>query len=108
IDVEAWRASAQVIEAWGPQTLFRTHFGPSTRVRADLGEMLERLDAMAALARTVLEEPGSEEERSARFDERLRHLLRRDMSDAQIDLYAVASPFPLLWLGLARYWRRRP
>jgi hypothetical protein len=28
------------------------------------------------------------------------------MSDAQVTAYELAAPFDLLWLGLARYWRK--
>jgi hypothetical protein len=29
------------------------------------------------------------------------------MNDVQVDAYPVAAPFGQLWLGLARYWRKR-
>jgi hypothetical protein len=29
------------------------------------------------------------------------------MTDAQLSSYGVAAPFELLWLGLARYWRKQ-
>jgi hypothetical protein len=37
----------------------------------------------------------------------LRRELRRKMSEEQIAAYESAAPFHLLWLGLARYWRKR-
>jgi len=33
--------------------------------------------------------------------------MRRQMNEAQIATYPVAAPFELLWLGLARYWRKK-
>lgn len=107
IDLEVWSRSVEIIERWSPATLFRTHFGPSDRVRGELAEMLDLLQVMARMVRESLDEPGSDDVRSAEFAERLRQLLRRDMSDAQLDTYGLSAPFHLLWLGLARYWRKR-
>jgi glyoxylase-like metal-dependent hydrolase (beta-lactamase superfamily II) len=107
IDLELWSDSVRAIEAWSPTTLFRTHFGPSTRGRAELVEMLDLLGVMAGMVRESLDEPGSDEMRGAKFAERFRQLLRRDMTDAQLDAYGLSAPFHLLWLGLARYCRRR-
>ena len=36
IDIEAWQASLDVIDAWQPVSLFLTHFGPVTPARAHL------------------------------------------------------------------------
>jgi glyoxylase-like metal-dependent hydrolase (beta-lactamase superfamily II) len=107
IDVDAWRASAGRIEAWSPETLFLTHFGPVTSVRPHLQALLENLERMAGWVRQTLAEPGTDEERSRSFADQLRHDMRRRMSDAQTAAYPVAAPFELSWLGLARYWRKR-
>ena len=45
IDLEAWRASADRILAWDPDTLFLTHFGPFRGVRPHFQELFDRLDA---------------------------------------------------------------
>jgi glyoxylase-like metal-dependent hydrolase (beta-lactamase superfamily II) len=50
---------------------------------------------------------GTDEERSGRFVERIRLEMRRRMPESQVDAYFSTSPFHLLWLGLARYWRKR-
>ena len=60
-----------------------------------------------AWVRHTLEEPGSDEERSRTFADRLRNDMRRQMSDLQVAAYPVAAPFEQLWLGLARYWRKK-
>jgi glyoxylase-like metal-dependent hydrolase (beta-lactamase superfamily II) len=108
IDVEAWHASVDRILEWSPSTLFLTHFGPATRVRPHLAELLENLAMMSAAVRASLAEPGSDEERSERFAEWLRQQLRRHLTDAEVDSYVVAAGFRYLWFGLARYWRKRP
>jgi glyoxylase-like metal-dependent hydrolase (beta-lactamase superfamily II) len=107
IDVEAWRSSAARIEAWSPDTLFITHFGPVMNPRPHLQALLHNLEEMAGWVRSTLKDPGTDEERSRRFADQLRHDMRRDMTDAQMAAYPVAAPFEMLWLGLARYWRKK-
>ena len=108
IDLAAWRQSAARIEAWDPQTLFLTHFGPSAMpVRAHMQLLLDHLDRFAGWVKASLTEAGSDEERAARFADQVRREFRREMSEAQLASYGVAAPFELLWLGLARYWRKR-
>jgi glyoxylase-like metal-dependent hydrolase (beta-lactamase superfamily II) len=107
IDVERWRGSLDQIEAWDPDTIFLTHFGPINQVRPHLETLWQNLGEMAKWVRLTLDEPGSDEERSRTFADRLRHDMRRKMTDVQVAAYPVAAPFELLWLGLARYWRKK-
>lgn len=107
IDVEKWRASLDTLEAWSPDTIFLTHFGPIGSVRPHLETLWQNLQEMARWVRHTLDEPGSDEERSRAFADRLRQDMRRQMNEVQIAAYPVAAPFELLWLGLARYWRKR-
>lgn len=107
IDLEKWRGSLDAIEAWSPDTIFLTHFGPVTAVRPHLETLWENLQETARWVRHTLEEPGSDEERSQTFAARLRQDMRRQMNDVQIEAYPVAAPFEQLWLGLARYWRKK-
>ena len=107
IDLDLWKGSVDRIEAWSPQTLFLTHFGPVTNVRAHLRTLLENLHTTATRVRQSLDEPGTDEERMSRFVSWIRRELRRRMSEAQAAAYESATPLDLLWLGLARYWRKR-
>jgi glyoxylase-like metal-dependent hydrolase (beta-lactamase superfamily II) len=107
IDLELWKTSIEVVARWGPSTLFLTHFGPVTRVVPHLDELTANLATVAALVKLSLEEEGTDEERRARFVERLRLELRRTMPEAQSLTYEAATPLDLMWLGLARYWRKR-
>jgi glyoxylase-like metal-dependent hydrolase (beta-lactamase superfamily II) len=107
IDVEKWRGSLDTIEAWSPDTIFLTHYGPIGNVRPHLETLWANLQEMAKWVRHTLDEPGSDEERSRAFADRLRQDMRRQMNDLQVAVYPVAAPFELLWLGLARYWRKR-
>ena len=107
IDLEAWRGSIDRIQAWSPDTLFLTHFGPVTPIRPHLQTLWEHLEEMAEWVRRTLAEPGSDDERSRTFADQLRQAMRRQMTEAQMAAYPVAAPFELLWLGLARYWRKK-
>ena len=107
IDLEKWRGSIDQIEAWSPDTIFLTHFGPRGNVRPHLETLWNNLQEMASWVRHTLAEPGSDEERSRMFADRLKADMRRQMSDIQIAAYPVAAPFEQLWLGLARYWRKK-
>ena len=107
IDVEKWRTSLDALEAWSPDTIFLTHFGPIGSVRPHLETLWQNLQEMARWVRHTLDEGGSDEERSRTFAERLRQDMRRQMNEVQIAAYPVAAPFEQLWLGLARYWRKR-
>ena len=107
IDLELWRTSADRILEWSPSTLFLSHFGPVSRVRPHLAELLDNLAMTAAAVRESLNGPGSDDEKSERFAEWLRQDLRRKMTDAEVDAYVVAAGFKYLWFGLERYWRKR-
>ena len=107
IDIDVWKGSVARIEAWSPQTLFLTHFGPVQGAAPHLQALMENLETTAGIVRARLSEPGTDEEKSRRFAEDLQRDLRRHMTDAQLAAYMVAAPPELLWLGLARYWRKR-
>lgn len=107
INLELWRESVDRIERWQPGTLFLTHFGPVEAVRPHLQTLLEHLELLAAFARETLSEPGTDEDRSRRYAERVRSELRREMPEERIAGYKVAAPLELMWYGLARYWRQR-
>jgi glyoxylase-like metal-dependent hydrolase (beta-lactamase superfamily II) len=107
IDIELWKESVARIEAWNPSTLFITHFGPITTVRRNLQALLDNLDLISGLVRRLLKQPGTDEDRTQRFGQELRQELRRHMPESQIPTYSIAAPLELLWLGLARYWRKR-
>jgi glyoxylase-like metal-dependent hydrolase (beta-lactamase superfamily II) len=107
IDLAAWRSSLDRIEAWSPATLFLTHFGPVSHVRPHLETLWSHLEEMAAWVRRTLDEPGTDDERSRIFADQLRQHMRQFMTETQMASYPVAAPFEQLWLGLARYWRKR-
>ena len=98
IDLEAWRASLDAIEAWEPATLAVTHFGDY----GDVAEHLERLrDALVhwgELARTTDREG---------YADALRAAYRSALDEQGAASFGQAMPVDQQWLGLDRYWTRR-
>jgi glyoxylase-like metal-dependent hydrolase (beta-lactamase superfamily II) len=107
IDIELWRQSVATIEAWSPDTLFLTHFGPVHNPRPHLQTLLDNLNTTSGIVKALLKETRNDDEMSEQFAESLMRELRRQMTDAQLAAYRAAAPPELLWLGLARYWRKR-
>jgi glyoxylase-like metal-dependent hydrolase (beta-lactamase superfamily II) len=107
IDVELWKTSVDTILAWSPTTLMLTHFGPVMVVRPHLAALMENLRATSAIALSLLKEAGSDEERARAFADKVRHLLRSQMTEAQVATYVVAAAYEHLFSGLARYWRKK-
>jgi glyoxylase-like metal-dependent hydrolase (beta-lactamase superfamily II) len=107
IDLEAWALSLQTIEDWRPSALFLTHFGTVTDVAEHLRRFRNVLDVTARRVKATLASEGSDEDRIARFVEEMRVDVQRQMSEADVRSFEMAAPFDQLWLGLARYWRKR-
>jgi len=107
IDIAAWKESAALIDRWGAETLFITHFGPHGAPATHLASLVEHLDGVAALARTIVERDATAEERAALFTVEARRYLQRHMPDAAAALYDQAAPLWQCWLGLARYWKKQ-
>ena len=107
IDIELWEDSVAKIEAWSPSTLFLTHYGPAFHVRPHFRALIDHLRSAAAVVKASLEQPGTDEERIQVFTEHLRRELRSQMTEAEFQAYRVTAPPELLWMGLARYWRKQ-
>lgn len=107
IDLERWEASLQAIEAWHPQTLFLTHFGPVDTPGAHLAELRDHLGMVARLSQASLDQGPDDGAHETWFVEALRHELRRRMPEADAARYELSARFDLNWRGLARYWKKR-
>jgi glyoxylase-like metal-dependent hydrolase (beta-lactamase superfamily II) len=107
IDLEAWEASLQKIEAWKPRALVLTHFGRVEAVGEHLRNFRGVLARQAALVRETLASEGTDEERIRRFVEDMRADARRRLSPEEAASSEAAAAFDQLWLGLARYWRKK-
>jgi glyoxylase-like metal-dependent hydrolase (beta-lactamase superfamily II) len=107
IDLEAWEPSLKTIEGWKASTLFLTHFGVVTDVAEHLRRFRHALDASARRVKATLATEGSDEDRITRFVEDMRAEVRREIREDDARSFEMAAPFEQLWLGLARYWRKR-
>ena len=108
IDVERWLESIETIDRWRPSTLFLMHFGPVTSgVSAHLRAVADNLQQAASLVRASLAVDGTDGDRKADFEKRMRAELRSQMTEEQAAAYELSAGFTLMWGGLARYWRKR-
>jgi glyoxylase-like metal-dependent hydrolase (beta-lactamase superfamily II) len=99
IDVEAWKASLDAIEARRPHRLCLPHFGVIDDVPTHLAEMRVRLSAWAERVR----DGASRKEFVAAAEEEL-----MAGSDAETaESYRQAAPFWQSHAGLRRYWEKQ-
>jgi glyoxylase-like metal-dependent hydrolase (beta-lactamase superfamily II) len=97
IDLEAWRASLDVIEGWRPRSLAMTHFGAYDDVGEHLAELRKQLEVAEAMARDLDETAFAS-------------LVRARVADTQASVrgaYEQAMPPEQSFRGLSRYLRRR-
>ena len=107
IDLELWEKSLAIFEAWRPSSLVLTHFGVVDEPAEHLRQFRGVLARQAASVRATLEQEGTDEERIRRFMEEMRSDARRVLSEEEATSTEAAAAFDQLWLGLARYWRKR-
>ncbi len=98
IDLSAWRASLEVLEAWDPSALAITHFGVHHDVAEQLAELRDYLEEVEAMADT-LDEPAFAAALAARME--------RSAAAAPAGTYLQATPPEQSYAGLARYLQRK-
>ncbi|MDX6689743.1 MAG: hypothetical protein QOG15_1200 [Solirubrobacteraceae bacterium] len=98
IDLEAWRASLDTIEAWEPDTLAITHFGSFNDAGAHIGRLRAALDDWSALARLV-DAPA--------YEAALRATERAALDPVAAKAFNQGIQAQNQWPGLARYFRKR-
>jgi glyoxylase-like metal-dependent hydrolase (beta-lactamase superfamily II) len=99
IDLQAWRASLEVIEQWRPASLAVTHFGAYDDVADHLAELREQLDRVEVMAGELDE---------AAFASTIRARAAGSARSETAAAYAQALPAEQSFQGLRRYLRRRP
>jgi glyoxylase-like metal-dependent hydrolase (beta-lactamase superfamily II) len=107
IDFALWRTSLSAIESWRPDTLFLTHFGPTTAVTAHLSELRDHLQLVERLGSAAMAAGTDDSTREAHFITHVRDELRHRMPEADVVGYEVAGRFDLNWRGIERYLRKR-
>jgi glyoxylase-like metal-dependent hydrolase (beta-lactamase superfamily II) len=109
IDLDAWDASLAQLRAWSPERIFLTHFGGFDQPLEHLADLQERLHQTAAVVRSLLlDERLDDEQRQARFTERMMATFRERLPDEDwVQRYQMAVPVDHCWQGLVRYWRKR-
>jgi len=98
IDLDAWRASLDAIEAWEPATLAVTHFGDYGDVGAHLARLRAALTEWGELARRTDRES---------YAAALRDAYQAALAPAGAAAFGQAMPVEDQWLGLDRYWSRK-
>jgi len=98
IDLEAWGASLDAIEAWEPQRLAITHFGDHGDVAEHIARLRVEMAAWAQRARTSDRETYADALRTE-------YAARLDPDSAAS--FGQAMPPGDQWLGLDRYWKGR-
>jgi glyoxylase-like metal-dependent hydrolase (beta-lactamase superfamily II) len=107
IDLEMWRASADRILAWDPDTLFLTHFGPYRGARVHFQQLFERLESWSALVKRLLADRSLDDgAREQKFVEEALQDIRRAVGESEAEHYNRAGRLDYSWQGLSRYWRR--
>ncbi len=98
IDLEKWRVSLDLVEAWEPSRLCLTHFGQFEDVGAHLARMRDGLTRFGELASRTDQEG---------FVGEIRASVAADAGPAVADAFFQAAPPDQLYLGLARYWSKK-
>lgn len=98
IDLEAWRASLDTIEAWTPASLALTHFGNVADPGRHLVATREALGHWGSLARELDE---------SAFVERMAGAIAAATDPQTASRYGGALPPGQSWHGLTRYWSKR-
>jgi glyoxylase-like metal-dependent hydrolase (beta-lactamase superfamily II) len=108
IDLDAWRASADRILSWDPDTLFLTHFGPFHGARMHFQDMTERIAAWSGIVRRLLADGSlDEEQRLQAFMHEALLDLKRKVGEFEAEQYSRAGRLDYSWQGLSRYWKRK-
>jgi glyoxylase-like metal-dependent hydrolase (beta-lactamase superfamily II) len=97
IDLDAWRASLDAIEAWEPERLAITHFG-------DYGDVPEQIERMRGALAHWSELAGRVDRET--YADALRTTIGAALDDDDARAFGLAMPADDQWLGLDRWLQR--
>ncbi len=107
-DLEAWKTTLDRLRRENLDVIYRTHFGPTTDVSAQLDRFESHLDEGAALVRDLMAEGLDRDSMIERYNETMWTLASQDGVDDEVALaYELANPRFISVDGIARYWRKR-
>jgi glyoxylase-like metal-dependent hydrolase (beta-lactamase superfamily II) len=98
IDLRAWRASLELVEAWRPRSLAVTHFGSYEDVDEHIGALREQLDWVQRLVE-------DEDQDEASFAAAIRAMIAGASAPDLASAYGQAMPAEQSYQGLARHLR---
>jgi glyoxylase-like metal-dependent hydrolase (beta-lactamase superfamily II) len=108
IDVEAWRASIQLMRELPAEILYLTHFGKIENKIAHLNALEQELLDFAVWMRPYAERQTPQEEIIPHFNRYVRERLTAAGLDAEgIRQYEAANPPYMSVAGLMRYWKKK-
>jgi glyoxylase-like metal-dependent hydrolase (beta-lactamase superfamily II) len=107
-DLEAWKSTLQRLRQENLTAVYRTHFGATTNVAAQLDQFEAHLEEGADLVRDMMAEGVDREAMIDRYNQTMWRLASADgVDDAAALAYELANPRFMSVDGIARYWRKR-
>ena len=107
-DLEAWKATLQRLRRENFAAVYRTHFGATAEVAAQLDQFEAHLDEGATLVRDMMAEGLDREAMIDRYNQTMWNLASADGVDEAAALaYELANPRFMSVDGISRYWRKR-
>ena len=107
-DLEAWKATLDRLRSEKLTAIYRTHFGVTSEVSAQLDQFETHLEKGASLVRDMMAEGLDREAMITRYNETMWKLASADGVDEAVALaYELANPRFMSVDGIARYWRKR-
>ena len=107
-DLEVWKRTVQRLREEGFDSIYRTHFGPTDDVPAELDRVEELIEASAQTVRALLEEGVERDEMIERYRSWMAGRAVAEGADpALLVKDGKLNPRAMSVDGIARYWKKR-
>ena len=108
IDLEAWKASIDLLRSMNPSKLYLTHFGAIENVGKHLDDLKFILEDWAQWMKVKWESGLTAEEITPVFMEYTGYQLKvQGVNEEGIKRYEAANPSWMSVAGLIRYWKKK-